>query len=90
MPRLRRHLTPKRTFANSAHTSIDLTTVTGSRYLGAARAHQIDPRVMIATDVSDAKEGVSSFLEKRKPNFTGPRSTDMPAFFPWWQEQEFR
>lgn len=46
---------------------------------------------MIATDVSpDAKEGISSFLENRKPNFTGRPSTDMPVLFPWWEEREFR
>ena len=46
---------------------------------------------MIATDVSpDGKEGISSFLEKRKPNFTGRPSTVMPAFSPWWEEREFR
>ena len=46
---------------------------------------------MIATEVSpDAKEGISSFLEKRKPNFTGRPSTVMPAFFSWWEERDFR
>jgi len=34
----------------------------------------------------DAYEGVSSFLEKRKPNFTMSAVTEMPDFYPWWTE----
>ena len=34
---------------------------------------------------ADVKEGVQSFLEKRKPKFPGKVSTDMPARYPWWK-----
>ena len=32
----------------------------------------------------DVREGVQSFLDRRKPNFTGKVSTDMPLLYPWW------
>ena len=33
----------------------------------------------------DVKEGVMAFLEKRKPNFPGLVSRDMPPTYPWWK-----
>ena len=63
------------------------------RMLGAdhpMEAHRIDSRGIFAMGRSpDAREGVSSFLEKRKPRFTMRPSTDMPAYFPWWKERKF-
>lgn len=53
-------------------------------------AHRIDSRGVLSRGRSgDAKEGVSSFLEKRPPVYPDKVSTDMPDFFPWWQEQVY-
>ena len=52
--------------------------------------HRIDSRGIFAMGASaDAREGVASFLEKRKPSFTMRPSKDMPDFYPWWDEREF-
>ncbi len=53
-------------------------------------AHRVDSRAIQARGRSpDAKEGVSSFLEKRAPVYPDRVSSDMPAFFPWWHEPPF-
>jgi len=33
----------------------------------------------------DAKEGVASFMEKRKPDFKSTMEEDGPTFLPWWK-----
>ena len=53
-------------------------------------AHKIDSRgVYDRGQSADAKEGVMSFLEKREATYPCKVSTDMPAFFPWWEEREY-
>ena len=53
-------------------------------------AHRVDSLgIFWMGQTEDVKEGVASFLEKRKPNFTGRPSTDMPPYYPWWEEAEF-
>lgn len=53
-------------------------------------AHKIDSRgIYFAGKSADAKEGVESFLEKRKAEFPLKVSEDMPEFYPWWEEREF-
>lgn len=79
---------------NTAPVSIALTRQMLWR-LAAARdpmaAHRVDSRGIFTRGSSDdAAEGVTSFLEKRPARFPGKVSTDMPPFFPWWEEEEYR
>ena len=53
-------------------------------------AHKVDSQAIYAMGQSpDGYEGVRSFLEKRPARFTMKASTDLPPFFPWWQERRF-
>ncbi|HEY6420103.1 MAG TPA: crotonase/enoyl-CoA hydratase family protein [Candidatus Binataceae bacterium] len=78
---------------NTAQVSVALTRQMMWRMLGAdhpMEAHKIDSRAIRARGPSgDAKEGVSSFLEKRAAKFPNHVSKDMPSFFPWWQTRQY-
>src|SRR3954465_15317532 len=64
------------------------------RMLGAddpMEAHKVDSRGIYARGRSDdVKEGVVAFLEKRPAVFKNTVSADMPDYFPWWSEREYR
>ena len=46
-------------------------------------ANDIESLGLFYQALTDAKEGVASFMEKRPPRFTSKASTDMPPFYPW-------
>jgi enoyl-CoA hydratase/carnithine racemase len=54
-------------------------------------AHRLESRLMVARGrAGDAKEGVTSFLEKRAPVYPDLVSKDMPQPFPWRPTPPFR
>ncbi len=78
---------------NTSAVSVALSRQMLWRMLGAAHpmeAHRVDSRgIFLMGRSPDVREGVSSFLEKRKPNFGMRTSTDTPEIFPDWKEPEF-
>lgn len=78
---------------SAAPVSVALTRQMFWRMLGAdhpMEAHKVDSRSIYARGAAaDAKEGVTSFLEKREAVFPDRVSKDMPAFFPWWKDRPY-
>jgi enoyl-CoA hydratase/carnithine racemase len=79
---------------NTSAVSVAMTRAMLWRMLGASHpmaAHEVDsPGIAYLGKSADAREGVTSFLEKRPPAFTDTVSDDMPPFYPWWEERGFR
>jgi enoyl-CoA hydratase/carnithine racemase len=48
-------------------------------------AHKVDSLAIYYCSLTSGKEGVQSFREKRPAEFSDRTSTDMPAFYPWWE-----
>jgi enoyl-CoA hydratase/carnithine racemase len=63
------------------------------RMLGASHpmeAHRLESRAILHRGMSpDAAEGVTSFLEKRTPNFPGQVPSDYPAGWPWDTDPQY-
>jgi enoyl-CoA hydratase/carnithine racemase len=78
---------------NTAPVSIALTRQMLWKMLGAdhpMEGHKIDSRAIRSRGASgDAREGVTSFLQKRAAQFPNKVSKDMPSFFPWWKERKY-
>lgn len=79
---------------NTAPVSVALNKQMIWKMLGAdhpMEAHKVDSKGIYARGKSaDVREGVVSFLEKRKANYPDKVSKDMPGYFPWWQERSFK
>ena len=84
----------KEIIENTSPVSVSMTRQMLWKMLGAdhpMEAHKIDSRAIYELGKGDdTKEGVNSFLEKRAPDFPSKVSQDMPDFYPWWQEKEFK
>lgn len=80
--------------AESAPVSVSLTRQMMWRMLGASHpmeAHKMDSRaIWVRGQSGDAKEGVTSFLEKRPARYTDSVGADLPHFSPWMDEPDYQ
>ncbi|MFN5604866.1 MAG: enoyl-CoA hydratase-related protein, partial [Actinomycetes bacterium] len=78
---------------NTAPVSVALSRRMLWRMLGAdhpMQAHRVDSRAINSRGASDdAREGVTSFLEKRPARFPVKVSDGLPDVFPDWSDPEF-
>jgi enoyl-CoA hydratase/carnithine racemase len=78
---------------NTAPVSVALSRQMLWRMLGAdhpMEAHRVDSRGIVARGRSDdAREGVTSFLEKRPAHYPDKVSAGLPDIFPDWYERPF-
>ena len=78
---------------NTAPVSVALTRQMLWRMLGAdhpMHAHRVDSRAIASRGRSaDAREGVTSFLQKRAAEFPVKVSDGLPAVFPDWEQPKF-
>ena len=79
---------------NTAPVSVAITRQLIWRMAGARHpmeAHQADSRgIQARGKAGDAREGVTSFLEKRPPNYPDKVSTDLPDIWDHWTPPAFR
>lgn len=79
--------------SSTAPVSVALTRQMLWRMLGAdhpMQAHRVDSRAINSRGASaDAREGVTSFLEKRAPDFPVKVSEGLPDVFPDWVDPKF-
>jgi enoyl-CoA hydratase/carnithine racemase len=79
--------------ANTSAVSVALTRQMMWKMLGASHpmeAHRVDSLAIAWLGSGpEAREGVESFLEKRAPRFSLRVSSDLPDFYPWWDDPPY-
>jgi enoyl-CoA hydratase/carnithine racemase len=78
---------------NTASVAVALSRQMMWKMLGAdhpMEAHKVDSRGIFTRGKSaDVREGVTAFLEKRRPSFLDTISKDMPSYYPWWEPRKY-